>query len=530
MSIIRQLIIVFYDKIPFLILINFVLFLILIVWNWSYIKNFLLKIDKKTWAILMLIFLIALFVRIIVPPHQHIMYIDEPWYMEAGKNMLQTGYQGDYPKSIGWPFILRIAFTFGISNWVAIYTSTILGALTIFNIFFLTFIITKHKPISLISSLLSSLFAAHIRWSTSAEANVGSLFFITMSIFLCFLYYRNKKNSLLWLALVSLAFTAQFRPENYTLPLLFLAGCIFYNKKFFRQINFKFILPWVVLIVFSFVNLIQVMNFQSSINWIESDTEGQQTGSNWGFNNLIHNSSHYGIYIFNSEFQPVIFSLFILSGLVYMFSKQKKEGMFLITWFCLLWFVYFFSWFQTLGGGTHILAKTRFFINFYPITVIFAGYGILLIKDLSSVVTTNSLIKKSILPLITIILVILFIPYSIKASTWFDDPAHKLETKIPELAEKDIPHDCIIIMNWPTILKATTNLNVIDINKFLENPQDQEKIFNKAECVLFFEELTCSTWNFEGERCKRIKDSFSMEPFITYKEENKRYTFYKIMR
>ena len=188
--------------IPLFVLINFLLFLILIYLNWRYIKKFLLEIDKKTWILLAIIFIFVLSIRIFIPAHHHLMYIDEAWYMEAGKDMLQTGNQGDYPKSIGWPFILTIVFgIFGINNWVALYASTLFGALTIFAMFFMSFIITKRKDLSLISALLFSLFPVHIMWSASAETNITSLFFILLTIFFCFLYYQNKKNSLLWLSL-----------------------------------------------------------------------------------------------------------------------------------------------------------------------------------------------------------------------------------------------------------------------------------------------------------------------------------------
>lgn len=457
----HQLNALFRDKIPLFILINFILLIVLIYFNWGHIKKFLLKIDRKSWVILALIFLTALTLRILIPPHHHIMYIDEAWYMEAGKDMLLTGSQGDYPKSIGWPFILRIVFgLFGISNWVAIYASIFLGALTIFNMFFLTFIITKRRGISLISALLFSLFPTHIRWSATAENNVVSLFFITLTIFFCFLYYRNKKTSLLWLSIISLAFTVQFRPENYIFIVLFLLGCILYQS--FKKLNLKFITPWLILAILVLPNLIVVLDFKLSTNWMESDTLGQQTGSNWSFHNLIYNSSHYGSYIFNSKFQPIIFSFLFVIGLIYMLYKQRKEAIFLISWFCLIGFVYFFSWFQTLGGGTNILSKIRFFMSFYPITVIFAVYGILLIKDSLSKFK-NYRINNKILPLTVIALVIFFIPYSIKASSYFNSIVHKLETKIPELAEKDIGDECIIIANWPTILKSTTNLNVYGV-------------------------------------------------------------------
>ena len=101
---------------PLIALESFLLFLIFFWINKSYIKDILSEIDKKTWVFLFFVVISAFILRLVIPPLQHIMYIDEPWYMEAAKNMLQNFSQGDYPKSIGWPFILSISFLFLTDN------------------------------------------------------------------------------------------------------------------------------------------------------------------------------------------------------------------------------------------------------------------------------------------------------------------------------------------------------------------------------------------------------------------------------
>ena len=288
----------FHDTTPFFVSISFVLLIIFIFLNSRQLKDFFKKIPREIWIFLFIIFALGLIVRLFLLPHYHFM-TDDWYYMQAGKDMLLTGSQFSYSRSIGWPFILAVSFgIFGISHWVALYASSILGALTIFNVFFLTFLISKNKNLSLISAGLFSLLPSHLQWSGNAETDVPSIFFITLSLFFCFLYYRKKENSLLWLSLISLAFAVQFRPENYILPVLFLLGFFIFKIDFFKKINFKFILPWTLLIVLSFPNLIQVLDFQLPVNWIESDTKGAQTGDNWSLSNLINTSKDYGIHFF----------------------------------------------------------------------------------------------------------------------------------------------------------------------------------------------------------------------------------------
>jgi len=537
MTLIQNLSIILHDKIPLIILINFLLLVFLINLNKNRIKKVFLEIDKKTWIILALILSIASMLIIFVPPHAHIIYSDEQLYMMAGKNMLQTGSQEEYPKSIGWPFVLSIAFgIFGISNWVAIYINILLGVLTIFSIFLLAFIITKRKDLSLSAALLYSLFPINIVWAASAKTNTSSLFFVTLAMFFAFLYYRNKGYSLLWLALISLAFSIQFRFETYILPLLFLFGCILYDKKFFKNINFKFILPWIVLIIFSLPNLIVLINFDvSSPKLLDDVVPGEKT--RFSFSNLVYNSVNYGIFIFNSDFQPVLYTVLFIVGFIYMFYKEKKAAIFLTIWFLLFWAILFVPRFQTLGG-LPILGKTRYFMIFYPAIIIFAVYGIALIKDLLTLKNNNFRINKLIVPLIIIVLVISFVPHTTKASTWFNFQdtitVQTLETKIPELAEKEIPHECKIIAEMPVVLQSTTDFDVIHTAEILSNKKLQKKIFADGGCVLFFEDAYCLSFccseitDEMKNRCESIKKNYDLELYKTYSENNLNYSFYRL--
>jgi len=517
---------IFYGTIPLFVLINFILLIVCICLNLNYLKKFFKEISLRTWLLLLFIFLGALMLRIFFVSHCHIMYIDEWWYMKAGKDMLLDGSQYAYSKSIGWPFILTIVFgMFRISNWVALYTSSVLGALTIFNIFFLSFLISKNRNLSLISSTLFCLIPFHIRWSGTAETNVPSLFFITLTLFFCFLYYRKKKNSLLWLSLISLAFTAQFRPENYIFPLLFFLGFFIFKIDILKKLNLKFILPWILLIILSFANLFQVLDFHLSTNWIENDTRGMQTGNNWSLSNLINNSIQYGIDFFKNEYHPFLYSILFVLGAGFMFFKNRRNFYFLAIWFSALYFIYFTSWFQTLGGSS------RFFLSFYPITVIFAGYGLFFIYRILFLKFNLRSARVGII-FLSIILFLSFIPSIDSCLNIYSNPALKLETEIPELAEREIPSDCIIVANFPEILESTTDLNVVNINLFFKNKKYSQELFDKSSCVLFFEDYYCFDRDaFDSkEKCKMMHANYKLTQYLTFSKEQKTYTFYRVFQ
>ncbi len=519
---------IFHSTIPLFILINFILLIICICLNLSYFRSFFKKISPQTWILLFIIFFLALILRIFLVSHYHIMYIDEWLYMRAGKDILLDSSQYEYLKSIAWPFILTISFgIFRISNWVALYISSILGALTIFNIFFLSFLISKNEKLSLISASIFSLIPVHLKWSGSAETNVPSIFFITMALFFCFLYYQKKSNSLLWLSLISLAFVAQFRPENYIFPVLFLLGFFIFRINILKKLNFKFVLPLILLIILSSANLFQVLDYQLSTNWIESDTRGIQSGNNWSLSNLINNSINHGIHYFGDKYHPGFYSILFIFGAIFMFFKNRRNFYFLATWFSILWLVYFTSWFQTLGGSS------RFFISFYPITVIFASYGFFLIYQILSFKIRLKKIKIGTTLLLATVLFLSFIPF-INNSLGMGihlNSGRQLETKIPELAEKEIPSNCLIVANFPMILQSTTNLNVVNIDLFLKNKEYSQRLLSKTNCLLFFEDYCCLDWSKKmREKCKKMHSEYQLTPYLVFSNELKTYTFYKISK
>lgn len=504
------------------ILLNFILLIILIYWNWGYIWEYLRKINLYSWIFLLAFVVIAVLIRLYVSPIQHIMYNDEAMYMQAGKEIMQFGSQGDYPKSIGWPFILSIVFRiFGLSNITAIYASVFFGAMTIFALFLLAFIITRNQPVSLAASFMFSLFAGHIRWSTTAETSMASLFFMILSMFFALLCFKHKKQPLLWLAAAGIAFAVQFRPENIFLLFIFLRGYMLYHPV---KNTKRLFLPFILILVIILPNFVQVLSFQTSQDWLEQESGGEISGPSFGFSNLANNSLNYGMYLFNNEFQPYLFTLLMLIGLIYGLFKNRKDTLILAGWFAGLWFIYFFSYFQTLGGGLHIDSKIRFFLNFYPVSVIFMGYGMLFFFN----ILKKKLPKNIVVPFLAVILAFMFISQVETAShTLFSDINH-LETIIPEIAEKKF-ENCTIIMNFPIILNSTTYLELVDIDYVLKHPNKAEKQFDTG-CTLFFEDAHCTTWDTHGSKskCRQFKKAYELDSYRRFWKGDSEFIFYRL--
>jgi 4-amino-4-deoxy-L-arabinose transferase-like glycosyltransferase len=495
--------------------ISFITFILLFIYNWNFLKKKFLKIDTKYWLFLLAIFIIALGLRVFLPNHAHMMWTDESQYMLTGKNILQDSSIDNYSRSIGWPFLLSILFgVFGLNNWVALYTAVILGSLTVINIFLMGFYISKRKDIALISALIFSLFWNHILWSSSAETNVISLFFITLTIALSFIYYRSNELSLGYLAIASIGFTAQIRPENYYLFPLFILGIFLYKKKMSASIF------TILLLVFLLTcpNLYNNIQTHTQTNFLEIESNGEIKGSNFSINNLVHNSIHYGKYIFDSTFQPITFSVLLVLGGGFVFFFSKKEFYFLFTWFMFLWGIYFMSWFQTFGCTYDLSAKTRFFIMYYPITTILASYGVIFLKENINKFSKN----KIFLTIILLFLVANFVPFFQVQDC---NSLQCLQTDIPERAERDIPSNCTVVTVFPEVLTSTTNIKVVSAQDYLLKDTN----YDLEECLLFYEDGVCQLGSIDDTSpCEIIMNDYYTEEYITYSNKLNHLTFYKI--
>ena len=511
----------FRAAIPLFITANFILLIILICLNRKELWEFFKKIRKRTWLVLVLIILLASFFRIFITPHQTIMFGDEGWYMETAKNMLEGNYEyfirGIY-KSIGWPFVIAISFfLFGVDNLVAHYASSVLGILTVFNVFCLALVIFKKENIALWSAFLFSLIPVHIAWSGSAETNVASLFFITLALFFSFLYFERKDNYLLWLSLVALAFACQMRIENYFLLLLFLLGLLIFKIKVFQKANLKTTLSNLLLIGLVIIlitpNLANTLHHHLSANWNELTSQNQQYAPSWGISNLIYNSTRQASRFVNNHYHPFIFSVFLIIGFIWALIKKRRASIFLSFWFLLLFLIYFGCW-PNLGP------KSRFFMGFYPITTIFAGYGL---YSVTNSFGSTKFKKFLILVLIPIIILSFFSRIKKEIENTASNFQGEMQTAITHLAAKKIPKNCIIIANEPGMLTGVIDSETINLSSFLIDEDNKKEIFQRTDCLLFFEDYTCdpdmqfiSGWK---ENCQEIKKEYKLTSFLIYSEK-----------
>ncbi|MDP7081017.1 MAG: glycosyltransferase family 39 protein, partial [Candidatus Undinarchaeales archaeon] len=450
-------------------------------------------------------------------------YIDEQLDMGAAKDLLRSGSQGDYREPIGWSVLISIAFgLFGVNNWVAIYTALVIGAFTILPVFLLTRLVTGRSDAALVAALWLACDPIHIRWSACAKSNAASIFFIILVIYFSLLAFRSMRRDLLQLALAGMAFAVQLRQENYFLFVLFIAGWLLYRRTgpSIRSI----VLPLALAVLLSLPNLVVVIGSHAFTDWQASDTGGQMSGSNWSLGNLIDNSLAFGPSLFDGSHQTSLFSVLVLFGISPMLRERRRQSLFLGIWFAILWLVYFTSWFQTLQG------KERFFTSFAPVLWIFGARGALEVsRSISARIGRQWTIH--LLVVIALAVATLNIPYARDHAAFYSDPHRVLMATIPERAEREIPADCIVVLERPTVLSSTTGFEVMPIGTFLTDVAAREEQFDRNACVLFFEDVYCVKWDIDGslERCFWMRKRFQLTPFRTYEGGGVGYTFYRIL-
>jgi hypothetical protein len=486
---------------PLIAFVNLILILIFFSKALKIFQKSFKDVGKKYFFILLVILLMALYIRSFATPHHHIFLIDESFYIEAAKNIstyfksfLSTDY---YPKQVGWPVLLSIPFFFfGANNYIAIYTSTIFSSLSIVLMFLLVYLLSKNKKLAVYSAFILSIFPLSIFYSGTAETISASVFFILATLVSFSMFVKNQKTHLLILATLTFLFSIQIRLENIFLlapisAFIYLQNIRVPKKKILLAVLIS--LPFLISSYFQYSNLIKYYD-----NIYYQDREF------FGIEGIIGKFADWDISLL-----IISFILLLLIGSVYTLLSNKKLFIFSFSWF----FVYFlFYMIYLFSDDFHLLPGL---VALIPIT----AYGIMYI---SKFVSKNKVLMLDIgIPVILIL--IFFQSYDV------GNPEYVLETKIINDL-KNIPENCTIITEIPNIITSTTELRAIDTIYFL-NYADENILGLKNQCVLYFEDIYCYKDNplkNSKSRCNAMHNRFNLTSFKSYREGKQVFLIHRI--
>lgn len=125
------------------------------------------------------------------------------------------------------PFIL----IFGLNETSTRAAGAIYGTLTVVTCFLLAFELTKKKNVAFLASILIAFSPWHIILSRSTSEAIGSLFWITLGIYLLLVYIRKDKRLFLIFSCLSLLISLFFYPSTRFIVPAIIFILIFYTAK-----------------------------------------------------------------------------------------------------------------------------------------------------------------------------------------------------------------------------------------------------------------------------------------------------------
>lgn len=159
------------------------------------------------------------------------------------------------------PFVL----IFGLNETSTRAAGAIYGTLTVLICFLLAFELTKKKEIAFLSSILIAFSLWHIILSRSTSEAIGSLFWITLGIYLLLVYIRKDKLLFFIFSCLSLFISLFFYPSARFIVPAIIFILIFYTSK---RIRLNLILACIMFSIFSFGILSLISGNNNRLNEI----------------------------------------------------------------------------------------------------------------------------------------------------------------------------------------------------------------------------------------------------------------------
>lgn len=437
------------------------------------------RINKKTWIILTIIFIIATIIRVFLIPHTHYVYSDEFNHVNVAQNILYRNEFCHCPQGNnthcqecilgetwppGQPTIGAISMKiFGDSEETLFNTTAILGSLSVILIFLISYLIYQSATIGLIAGFILTLLPVHIKYSGSFAQAVPAVFFILLSMFFLEIFIKKKDVIIFCAFLASTLYATQTRTELIFLPLIFFIRIIT-TIKIKKILKPKYIISTIIFLIFLTIPL-QLIYYETFINEARGWKEPTNTKLTHVKNNIIPLTSFY----LNSYFHPIILTILFFIGLKNLFTVDKKKLTYFGS-FYLLFFIIYLAY--EIANYTIFKDTTRYFlITYVPFILI----------SVSSFQQFLKLKKRLFILTIILILIISIFP----SISFLNDPStgngdNYLNYKILYQFKEIIPNDKYLITTFPTKTIATIQKNSITPQLFydlIKNNQQPHEVY-----------------------------------------------------
>lgn len=465
-------------------------------------RGYFKGIGKRSWILLLVIFLCGLSLRLFVFPHYYKLYLDEPLNVEYAKNInnnlrpeiceLNSKELEEcwfiWQKPVAWPFLLSLVFkALGNSSEVAILLGNVIGSFSIIMIFFLSYLILGRQNVALWSAFLIAFTPLYVKWSNSSGANNPSLFFVLFTMIIFILYLKQRSKILMVLFFLVSVFTILLKFENVILvPILLLMyiaskkrseGYIVLKKEFYPSLVVFFISILALAELF-FINYFRINHSRFFMDLYFLN-----------FIALLKDSSLYFIYF-------VLACMGVILGF-----KLYKEKVWLVAVPFLIYFTFYLP----------IYSEARM--------ALIPGAFLIILSALALDIFGQ---KIKIVPLSGILLVLTFlIIFSMAINKEVNhilekDSMQILETKSTSELKKIIPENCYIISEWPVVFTSISNIQGVSTKNTLENVNNIKSLLQEEGCFYYFSDMYCNMYDSNylrnsAKRCDAMLDTFNLK-------------------
>ncbi|MDD4005260.1 MAG: phospholipid carrier-dependent glycosyltransferase [Elusimicrobiaceae bacterium] len=454
---------------------------------------------------------------------KHLVYIDEFWYLEAGKNILRYGMAPGFGKSIGWPVLVTFSYIFGgISNYAPIALNLLFGAALVPLVYLSARALSRDHVIAAVASFTLALLPYRAVWSATAETAVSALFFILCGVYLSLLYYRSGSSRAMLAAAASIAAAAQIRPECLMFLGLFWFGRRILSAPGGRKDTLLFYAALLTAAAINLPNFSIFAAFQSSTNWLETDSFGQIKGASISLKNLWFNTKRWAPKFFDLSLHGGLFTALYLSGAAIAFKRARRELAFAAFWAGMLYCFYFSTWFHVYGTTTELFPKTKLFLFFYPALGILAGYAVSYLLKTGRAGTRSALI----LAVCALGWNAAYIPRA-----GFKDAARALETGLLANLPETTPESCMIITNAPVMVNASGFFRTAYAPHFTADDGYAANLLAGESCLLYLDDITNDLGVKEfNEADRSIKAKYRLRERVNFSLRGKTYRLLTVIK
>lgn len=503
------------------------------------------KLTRKVWVYIAIIFLFAWIVRETIPPKTPRLFFDEDIYLDMARQIVTYGSSClcDYGNKfgcfecelmkwpVGHPFLLSIPFFFLEPNFsVASHFMTFLSSLTIVFIFLTSYFLFKDEKVGIFSSLVLALLPVHILWSPTASADVTYSFFTSFILFFSILSAFVNDLKVHAISLLALSLSIQSKVEGIVLiPLYFLTQLLLNQNytQFFKKRSYILM----IIISFLLISVYLLHTFYSA----RVDTwggPGKKFGLEYLALNLPDNVSYwFEIYAITDEwaykgkqlYHPFILTFISIFGLLNMIRIDWKKALVLTSWFGTVFLLYG----SFYAGSVYYGVDVRYVLPQYVPFSVLCGFGFYsLFKVFKKLNRENEVFV--LLIVLTFLYFSLYVP-KMKISPEEIEEASDART-YREFAinfASTKPDDCYFISHISSIYSW---LEKGHMQIWYVYRPEFDDILKNNTCVIFDEGYWCNIHAPESQTCIEFNKKYRLELLSRLNDTNhgKVYSFYRI--